>query len=253
VRRFLITAGLPEARAWQSDCAFVVVDVIRSTTTAATALAAGRRCLPVGSVEEAWKVARTLDHPLLIGERGGGMPEGFELTNSPYQLSLRRDPWRPAVLLSSSGTPLLRRLAHHDAVYAACLRNARATAALLAARHDRVALLGAPTRGEFREEDQQGCVVIAARLATFGFLPDDDATSDCLRRWAGAPPDAFVGSASVAWLARTKQLHDLEFILRHLDDLDEGLQLVDGELRVIAAEGGHGTCTSQTVRRQSSY
>jgi 2-phosphosulfolactate phosphatase len=190
---------------------------------------------------------------LLIGERGGGMPAGFHLTNSPHQLAGRRDVERPAVLLSSSGTPLLRQLSHNEAVYAACLRNARASGLLLAEKHARVALLGAPTKGQFREEDQQGCAIIAAHLLGFGFQPDDAATEAYLERWAGAPPDAFCHSASVDWLARTKQLHDLDFILRHLDDLDDAIQLVDGELRAIFAEGGHATCTSQIVRRQSSY
>jgi len=236
VRRMLIASGTREAREWPRDCAFVVIDVIRSTTTAATALAAGRRCLPVGSLDEAWRVAGGLADPLLVGERGGTVPARFDMNNSPHQMALRRDPWRPAVLLSTSGTPLLRRLAHHDAVYAACLRNARATAAWVSSRHSRVALLGAPTRGEFREEDQQCCALVAAALAADGFCAEDRATENYLRRWAGAPPDAFLCSKSVDWLASTGQLDDLAFIRCHRDDLAGAMQLLAGELRWIALE-----------------
>jgi len=84
---------------------------------------------------------------------------------------------------------------------------------------------------------------LGADLVAAGFAPEDAATESCLRRWAGAPPDSFVRrSASVAWLASTRQLHDLEFILSHRDDFHAAMLLRGGELVRVAAPIGGEEC-----------
>ncbi len=88
-------------------CAVVVVDVIRSITVAATVVESGRRCFFAPSVEAALLLAKQLDNPLLVGEMGGGMPYGFDVNNSPVEIESRRDISRPAIIVSSSGIPLL--------------------------------------------------------------------------------------------------------------------------------------------------
>ena len=87
--------------------AIVVVDVIRATTTATTAVSLGRRVFPVQTTDEASIVASTLTEPLLVGELGGNMPYGFDITNSPAEVARRTDTHRPMVLVSSSGIQLL--------------------------------------------------------------------------------------------------------------------------------------------------
>jgi 2-phosphosulfolactate phosphatase len=211
----------------------VVIDVIRSTTTASTAVASGRRCFPVPSVEAAFERGATLEEALLVGEVGGVRPDGFELTNSPAEVARRSDVWRPMVLLSSSGTPLLDAVRHCDDIYIACLRNYRAVARTLVKQHSRVALLGAPTHGQFREEDQMCCGLIAAELVQAGYRLADTRTKEVVARWSDAPHDAFLVSASVRYLRRSGQMEDLQFILEHIDDLDRPLVCRAGE--VIAA------------------
>ena len=49
-------------------------------------------------------------------------------------------------------------------MYVACLRNYSALIAYLAAHHPMVAVIGAGSRGEFREEDQLCCAWIAEGL-----------------------------------------------------------------------------------------
>jgi len=227
--RVVIDAGPPCRRLFGPDDAVIVVDVIRSMTTAATAVAKGRRCFPVPSPEAAQLVARGLRDPLLCGEVGGDLAPGFEITNSPWEVSRRRDVWRPLVLLSSSGTPLLDKVKHAGAVYLACLRNHGAVARHVR-RHSRITLLGAATRGQFREEDQMCCALIAASLAGDGFAVADRHTASLIERGEGQPPEAFLCSRSVDYLHRTGQHHDLQFILTHQDDLDLVLQLRGGEV-----------------------
>jgi 2-phosphosulfolactate phosphatase len=223
----LITSSL-EVPPTLDDRVIVVVDVIRATTTAVTAVALGRRCLPVASLAEAAAVAATLDQPLLAGELGGGVPSGFELDNSPADLARRSDVVRPMVLLSSSGTRLLARPGTTP-VYVACFRNQSAVAARLCELGARVALVGACSRGEFREEDQLCCARIAASLIDAGFEVDGP-TVALVERWREAPLDAIRCSRSVAFLEQTGRAQDLEFVLTHVDDVDCAFLVEDGEL-----------------------
>ena len=86
------------------ESAIITVDVIRATTTIATAVALGRECFPVPTIEAAVEVAAKLVEPFLVGELGGNMPYGFDLNNSSAALELRTDVHRPMVILSTSGT-----------------------------------------------------------------------------------------------------------------------------------------------------
>jgi 2-phosphosulfolactate phosphatase len=208
----------------------VAVDVIRATTTAITAVARGRRCFPVPSIEAAVPLAARLHDPLLAGELGGSQPYGFEVQNSPSVLAERDDVSRPLILLSTSGTRLVSEAAGRGPTYLACLRNVRAQARMLAQRDDDVLLLGADSRGQFREEDQLCCARIARALVDAGHRVADDQTAELIERWGSAPDDSFLSSASVEYLRRTGQERDLEFVLAHIDDLDWCFPLLEGEV-----------------------
>jgi 2-phosphosulfolactate phosphatase len=214
--------------------AVVAVDVIRATTTAVTAVATGRQCFPVGSVEAAHAQAALLTEPVLAGERDGIRPDGFEEQNSPAVFAARTDVHRPLVLLTTAGTQLLQGVAPGHARYAACLRNISATVAAVAAKHDRVAVIGAGTHGEFREEDALCCAWIAGGLLEAGF-GTDPATAALVERWALEPVEAITRSKSVDYLRRTDQLADLEFVLSHLDDLDSVFAVERGELVAVSS------------------
>jgi len=212
----------PESARHHVDAsAVVVVDVIRASTTAVTAVALGRECVVVSSLDAAREAAACLDNPLLVGELAGDMIPGFDLANSPFQIAARADLHRPMILLSTSGTSLISKAGAADAVYVACLRNYSAQAARLLAHHDTVALIGAGSRGEFREEDQLCCAWIAASLLRAGYVPKNPLTNDIVERWRGVPVAAIGSGASAAYLRRTGQLRDLEFVLEHVDDLSD--------------------------------
>ena len=223
---FLPESALRYGRGW----AVVAIDVIRATTTAVTAAAAGRRCFPVPTVEAALAAAAVLERPLLCGELGGNMPFGFDLTNSPAQVAELDEPERPLVLLSSSGTQLVHNAAGAGALYLGSLRNYGALIAHLAAAGTNVAVIGAGTRGEFREEDQYCCARVAQGLARAGFAPGGDFTRQVMERWRGASVDAWRESRSVDYLRRSGQLRDLDFILAHLNDLDGVFAVEEGEV-----------------------
>lgn len=208
----------------------VGIDVIRATTTAVTAVNAGRRCYPVASLESAVPLAGRLDNPLLVGELGGNMPYGFHLQNSPAEMARPLQLDRPVILLSTSGTQLLCAAAARGRTYAACLRNARAQAEHLIAGHDQVLLLAGESRGEFREEDRLCCGRIARHLLEAGYEPRTVLVEEIVKHWGNAPDDAFKDGHSAQYLAATGQHHDTEFILEHIDDLDAVYEMRDGEL-----------------------
>jgi 2-phosphosulfolactate phosphatase len=230
VSRVVAIERYPSLGEADRDWAVVGVDVIRATTTAVTAVAAGRRCFPVASLEEAVPLAARLERPLLVGELGGNRPFGFHLQNSPAEMArpVRLD--RPVILLSTSGTGLLVAASQRSLTYAACLRNVRAQAERLVRCHDRVLLLAGESRGEFREEDRLCCGRIARLLLEAGYEPRDVFVEELVKRWGGAADDAFLGGHSVQYLEATGQMHDVEFILKHVDDLDCTFELHGGEV-----------------------
>jgi 2-phosphosulfolactate phosphatase len=226
--------GFPQ---FPTKYAVVVADVIRSATVAATIVESGRKCFFAPSVEAALILARRLDNPLLVGEVGGNMPYGFDLNNSPVEIEQCTDKMRPAVLVSSSGIPLLQTLRENYKVYVACLRNYGATISYLSGNHNHIALLGAPTRGEFREEDKLCCAWIAAGLMKDGYKAKNSKTIEIINRWKDEPAEACAHGKSAEYLQRSGQVRDLEFILNHVNDLHTVLFVRNDEIIKIGRQG----------------
>ncbi len=112
----------------------VVIDVLRATTTAVAALAAGCSSVRIcAEVEEARQIADHLPagKVLLGGERGGRPLPGFDLGNSPREYTARRCKGMTLVLTTSNGTRALLRAAEADRAFAAAFVNFSAVCELL--------------------------------------------------------------------------------------------------------------------------
>ena len=222
---------LPESAIHYKDkYAIVVVDVMRATTTAITAVSLGWRVFPARTTDDAYIIASRLKNPLMIGEVGGNTPYGFDLTNSPVQISIRNDHERPIVFVSSSGTQLMLNSEGSESVYLACFRNFSAVADYIAGRHERIAIIGAGTRGQFRREDQMGCAWVAEQLVSKGYRTESEKTAGYISRWSGVSPEDAKKGKSADYLMKSGQEEDLNFVISHIDDLDIVPQLADGEL-----------------------
>jgi len=224
---FVIDCFAENREPYPEDYAVIAIDVIRATTTATTALYLGREVYPAGNADEAIMLSKTLKDPLLMGEMGGHVPYGFDLTNSPVQvMALSNIPSgyftnarRPLILVSSSGMPLVMSAINNKATYLSCLRNFKSVAKHVAGRYEKIAVIGAGTRGEFREEDQIGCAWIGEQLIEHGYKAGNDKTSEVINKWSGCDPNVIREGNSAKYLMRSGQMHDLEFILHHVDDL----------------------------------
>jgi 2-phosphosulfolactate phosphatase len=158
------------------------------------------------------------------------------MDNSPAQLAGRSDKHRPLVLVSSSGTKVIHEAGGCEDVYLSCFRSYSALVNYLAGRHARIAIIGAGSKGEFREEDQACCAWVAAGLASRGYLPYNAETTATIDRWCCEPPESCLCSRSVGFLKRTGRTRDLDFIFAHIDDLPAVFAVRNGEVRMIHQE-----------------
>lgn len=88
----------------------VIVDVLRSCTTIAVALShKAAKIIPVETVEEATRLAQTLDSKsrLLCGERDGRKVSGFDLGNSPLEYARERVEGATLIFASTNASPLM--------------------------------------------------------------------------------------------------------------------------------------------------
>ncbi len=176
-------------------------------------------------------LAMTLDRPILAGEIEGVLPHGFQLQNSPVEIERLGRTTSPVVLLSTAGTPLMRRAEKVTTTYVSCLRNARAQADHVAGLRTDVLLLASDRHGDFRREDQLCAARIAEALLAHGYNVRDSRTRRVIERFAGSSNDTITAGKSARYLRRSGQLHDLEFVLTHIDDLDEIFVMDEGTVR----------------------
>lgn len=155
--------------------AVAVIDVVRATSVVCCALGSGARGVtPMAGVEEARELARRTG-ALLVGERGGLPPEGFDLGNSPRDFTTGVCGDRDVVLTTTNGTVAVERCRGAALVLAASFLNAEATArALVESGHQDVLLVCAGSGGRVALDDVAAAGCIAGSLALLcGAEPED--------------------------------------------------------------------------------
>lgn len=149
------------------DCA-IAIDVLRATTTMATALAEGAEAVQVFSdldqllqVSESWPAEKRLR----AGERGGGKVEGFDLGNSPLDCTAERVQGCRIFASTTNGTRCLERIRAAKTVLAAALINRQTVVDyLLKHKPETVWLVGSGWEGSFSLEDTVCAGAIAHHL-----------------------------------------------------------------------------------------
>ncbi|MEM6776355.1 MAG: 2-phosphosulfolactate phosphatase [Planctomycetota bacterium] len=115
-----------------------VIDVLRATTVATTALAAGaEKILTCRSVEQArdWREGDAAARPrLLCGERQCRPIDGFDLGNSPGDYSPALVAGRQLVMTTTNGTAAIEAAANAEHVILACFANLSAVVEALIQR-----------------------------------------------------------------------------------------------------------------------
>lgn len=90
-----------------SNSIVVIIDVLRATSTIATALYNGARSvIPVDSVSRCMEIGRQIEG-ITAGERDGRIAEGLEYGNSPFEYPKEFIDGKTLVLTTTNGTRLL--------------------------------------------------------------------------------------------------------------------------------------------------
>ena len=91
-----------------SNSVVVIIDVFRATSTIASALYNGARCvIPVDSVPKALEIAKNIGG-IAAGERDGKIADGLEHGNSPMEYNRDFIENKNLVLTTTNGTRLLQ-------------------------------------------------------------------------------------------------------------------------------------------------
>jgi 2-phosphosulfolactate phosphatase len=146
----------------------VAIDVLRATTTIATALAAGAEAVqvfadlqPLQTTSQSWPVSKRL----LAGERGGKTVAGFDLGNSPREYTPERVRDKRIFMSTTNGTRTLQRLEGIPVLITAALVNLGAVVEFLRqGAFAEVWLVGAGWEGAFALEDTACAGAILHRL-----------------------------------------------------------------------------------------
>jgi len=89
------------------DCIVVVIDILRATSTIATALYNGAKSvIPVDSVEKCMRLGRDMEC-ITAGERDGKVAEGLQYGNSSFEYPRSFIEGKILVLTTTNGTRLL--------------------------------------------------------------------------------------------------------------------------------------------------
>ncbi|MFM7383162.1 MAG: 2-phosphosulfolactate phosphatase family protein [Microcystaceae cyanobacterium] len=208
------------------DCA-VVIDVLRATSTIATALKVGAEAVQAFSsleelmqVSEAWPAAQRLR----AGERGGAKVEGYELGNSPLDCTPALMGGKRLFLSTTNGTRALQRVQEAQQVIAGAIINRQTVVNyLLAQPPETLWLLGSGWEGGYSLEDTVCAGAIADLLTSYaGFKVGNDeviAAIALYRQWQDNLLDLFRQASHGQRLLRLNGDEDLKYCAS-LDLLD---------------------------------
>lgn len=138
-----------------SNSVVVIIDVFRATSTIASALYNGAKCvIPVDSVPKAIEISRNIDG-IAAGERDGKIADGLVHGNSPLEYTRDFIENRTLVLTTTNGTRLLHMALERgaDTIVSGSFPNLSAVCDYLLAKKMNVVLGCAGWKDRFNLED----------------------------------------------------------------------------------------------------
>lgn len=158
----------------------VVIDVLRATSTIVEALANGARMVvPASGIDDAVRIAQAVgrDNALLCGERRSLPIEGFDLGNSPREMTRERVEGRSLIMTTTNGTAALLAGAGGRRTLVGSFLNLSAVADELAQDGGPVTILCSGREKRFALEDAicAGALVRAVAARTKGPVERNDA------------------------------------------------------------------------------
>ncbi len=199
---------------------YIVIDVMRATTTMAVMFEAGaQRVLAAQTLEQAQEAARKVPGRMLCGERHTKTPAGFDYGNLPAQFAQLDLSQKELILTTSNGTRALFACPEGSMRLVGSFYNAQAVAryALEQAikREGNIAIICAAEYGYFALEDSTCAGYMAQELLRQkSDLGHPDNVQAAITLYESYPPDKLRECAQSARdLKAVGQAHDLDFCL----------------------------------------
>lgn len=177
IERYSLISGARRARGLA-----VIIDVFRAFTTAAYVMANGAECIiPVGSLEEAFKLKRLHPDWVLMGEREGKHIEGFDFGNSPFEVKDVDFTGKAVIQTTGAGTQGIVNAMGTDEILLGSFVMADAIIKYIRrTQPQRVSLVAIGSRGvEISEEDELCASYIEEALK--GKMLDFNEIKQCIR------------------------------------------------------------------------
>ena len=144
----------------------IIIDVFRAFTTAAVAFSRGaEKIILIAEVAEALDLRQQGLGDLYMGEVAGMRPDGFDLGNSPFELSQADVKGKTLVQSTRAGTVGVVAARNADRIYAGSLVLARATAEIvLRESPDLVSIVAMGVQGVERADEDEQCALYIRNL-----------------------------------------------------------------------------------------
>ena len=175
-----------------SSSIVVIIDVLRATSTIATAMYNGARCIiPVDSVAECIRLGKQID-AITAGERDGKVAEGLQYGNSPFEYPSSFIAGKTLVLTTTNGTKLLHMALNNgaDEIVTGSFANLDVICSHLVKKNKPVLLACAAWKDRVNIEDTLFAGAVVERLRE-NFTINCDASNMAAAMYREAAPDLF--------------------------------------------------------------
>ena len=151
----------------------IIIDVFRAFTTAAIAFDRGAtRITLVAEAEDALELYRSGVGDLLMGEVDGKRPEGFDLGNSPHEMSQADVSGKSLVQSTRAGTVGVAAAGNADTIYLGSFVVAQAMVnSILRQQPDVVSIIAMGDQGRVRSDEDEQCGIYLRNILE-GRKPD---------------------------------------------------------------------------------
>ncbi len=152
-----------------TDCIVVIIDVLRATSTIATALFNGAdSVIPVDSVQKCIELGSGTEC-ITAGERDGKIAEGLENGNSPFEYTREFTSNKTLVLTTTNGTKLLHIAAANGAtrIITGSFPNLSAVSDYLVSQQKNVMLACAAWKDKINVEDTLFAGAVVAKVKNY--------------------------------------------------------------------------------------
>ncbi|MBS7657865.1 MAG: 2-phosphosulfolactate phosphatase [Candidatus Bathyarchaeia archaeon] len=167
----------------------IIIDVLRCSSTIISLLAKGAKEIFIAkSLREAREIHSKLENSILVGERHGIKPKGFNFGNSPLEFTKEDVKEKSVILTTTSGAKAIYAAKNSEATFIGAFLNAKfvSEAAFKKAKGKTISLIASGKKNEFSLEDFICCGAIASELIKLGSKEFDDGIKAAILAWKTA-------------------------------------------------------------------